>query len=80
LEISLDQRILEKAHQSRAAIALHYVHYNFIRRHKALGATPAVAAGIADREWTVEDLVQILEDEERKVANGGRIRRADQSG
>ena len=61
------------------AISLHYFHYNFIRRHKTLGTTPAVAAGIADREWTVGDLITMLEDEERKLANGGRINRADRS-
>lgn len=59
------------------AIALHYFHYNFIRRHKTLGTTPAVAAGLTDREWTVSELVGMLEDEERKLANGGRINRND---
>ncbi|MCH8147906.1 MAG: IS1 family transposase [Planctomycetes bacterium] len=61
------------------AVALHYFHYNFIRRHKTLKTTPAVAAGIADREWKLDDLVRLLEDEEHKVANGGRINRADRS-
>ncbi|MEE9297283.1 MAG: IS1 family transposase [Phycisphaerae bacterium] len=61
------------------AIALHYFHYNFIRKHLTLGTTPAVAAGVADHEWTIADLVRLLEDEERKVANGGRINRADRS-
>ena len=61
------------------AIALHYFHYNFIRRHKTLGSTPAVAAGVTNREWTVADLVALLEDEERKVAKGGRINREDRS-
>ncbi|MEK6798215.1 MAG: hypothetical protein AABZ12_04560, partial [Planctomycetota bacterium] len=61
------------------AIALHYFHYNFIRRHKTLGTTPAVAAGIADREWTIDDLTAMLDTEERKLANGGRINRADRT-
>ncbi len=61
------------------AIALHYFHYNFIRRHMTLGTTPAVAAGITDREWTIVDLVDMLEDEEHKLANGGRINRADRT-
>ena len=54
-------------------------HYNFIRRHKTLGTTPAVAAGIADREWTIDDLTAMLDTEERKLANGGRINRADRT-
>lgn len=61
------------------AIALHYFHYNFIRRHKTLGTTPAVASGIADREWTMDDLTAMLEAEERKLGNGGRINRADRT-
>jgi len=61
------------------AIALHYFHYNFIRRHATLGTTPAVVAGVADREWTIADLVGMLEDEERKIANGGRINRTDRT-
>ena len=60
-------------------IALHYLHYNFIRRHKTLGTTPAVAAGITDREWTMADLVAMLEAEEDKLENGGRINCADRS-
>ncbi len=61
------------------ALALHYFHYNFIRRHKTLGTTPAVAAGLTDREWTVDDLIAMLEGEEQKLTNGGRINRADRT-
>lgn len=61
------------------AVALHYWYYNFARKHKTLGTTPAVAAGLTDRELTIADLVAILEDEERLRANGGRINRADRS-
>ena len=51
------------------AVALHHMHYNYVRRHKTLGTTPAVAAGIANREWTMADLVGILEAvEENQIA------------
>ena len=43
------------------------------------GTTPAVAAGIADRAYTIDDLVEMLEDEERELARGGRINRADRT-
>ncbi len=52
------------------AIALHYMHYNFIRRHQTLKTTPAVASGIADKVWTMVDFVQLLEREEQLL--GGR--------
>lgn len=43
------------------AVSLHFMFYNFCRVHKTLGTTPAVAAGIADHEWTVGEIVDLLE-------------------
>ena len=43
------------------ALALHYMHYNFCRVHMTLGQTPAMAAGLTDRAWTVDDLLNILQ-------------------
>lgn len=40
-----------------AAVALHMFHYNFVRRHMTLKTTPAVAAGMVDEPWTLEDLL-----------------------
>jgi len=53
------------------AIALHYVHYNFMRKHMTLKTTPAIAAGITDRVWTMVDFVRLMELEE--ASKGGRI-------
>ena len=47
------------------AVALHQMHYNYVRRHRTLGTTPAVAAGIERREWTMADLVGMLEEAEQ---------------
>lgn len=44
-----------------AAIALHFMYYNFARVHKTLGTTPAIAAGVADHVWTVEEIAILLE-------------------
>lgn len=41
------------------ALALHYMYYNFARVHKTLGMTLAMAAGIADHVWTMEDIVEL---------------------
>ena len=46
------------------AIALYFMHYNFVRPHKTLAnpypRTPAMAAGITNRIWTVEDIVGLI--------------------
>ena len=39
------------------AIALHFVYYNFVKQHKTLRCTPAMAAKITDRFMTIEDIV-----------------------
>jgi hypothetical protein len=43
------------------AVALHFTHYNFVRVHSTLKTTPAVAAGLADHPWTLQDLIGLLE-------------------
>ena len=43
------------------AVALHYLHYNFVRIHKTLRITPAMAAGVTDRLWSIEDMAQLTE-------------------
>jgi len=43
------------------AVALHYLHYNFCRPHITLnGETPAMAAGVADHIWRVEEVIALL--------------------
>jgi hypothetical protein len=43
------------------AMALHFLYYNFVRIHKTLKVTPAMAAGVTDRLWEVADMVGVLE-------------------
>ena len=40
-----------------AAVSLYVAHYNLCRVHEALRSTPAMALGIADRVWTIGDLL-----------------------
>jgi hypothetical protein len=40
-----------------AAVALYVAHYNFCRVHEALRTTPAKAIGVADRTWSITQLV-----------------------
>jgi IS1 family transposase len=51
----------KKCENLENAAALHFLHYNYARRHMTLKTTPAVAAGIAARPWTMEELVGVLE-------------------
>ncbi len=41
----------------KAALALHFAYYNFCRKHQTIKTTPAVAAGITDRVWTMANLL-----------------------
>jgi len=43
------------------ALAIHYVHYNFARKQKDLKGTPAMAAGLADHAWSLEDIIDLLD-------------------
>lgn len=48
----------KKLENMRAAVALHFTHYNFVRQHKTLRVAPAMAAGVSDRLWPLEELVE----------------------
>jgi hypothetical protein len=37
--------------------AIHAVYYNFARIHKTLRITPAMAAGLSDHVWNLEEIV-----------------------
>jgi hypothetical protein len=43
------------------SLALYFVYYNWIRKHKAHGKTPAVAAGITDKALTMADVAQLID-------------------
>jgi hypothetical protein len=37
------------------------MHYNFVRIHQTLRVTPAMAAGVTDRLWSVESMAALLD-------------------
>ncbi len=43
------------------ALALYFVFYNFVRIHKTLRVTPAMAAGVTDRLWDMKDIVELID-------------------
>jgi len=52
----------KKLENMKAAVALHFAHYNFVRVHQTIRCTPAMEAGVVKQLWTVGDLVGIAED------------------
>lgn len=52
----------KKLANHEAAIALHYMHYNFCRIHSTIRVTPAMEAGISAHVWSLEELVRLLEN------------------
>lgn len=46
------------------AVALHMMYYNFVRIHKTLRVSPAMAAGVADKLWEIGDIVKLVEEAE----------------
>jgi len=57
----------KKVENHAHAIALHYFYYNFCRKHQTIKTTPAVAMGVADRQMTILDLVNLIEAEEARL-------------
>ena len=54
----------KKTENHEAAVALHYMHYNFVRIHQTLRITPAMEAGITDHLWSVEEIVGLLDSQD----------------
>jgi hypothetical protein len=55
----------KKVENLAAAVSLHFFHYNFARPHKSLAnpypRTPAMAAGVADHIWTLDEIAGLLD-------------------
>ena len=45
-------------------MSLFYFFYNFARIHQTLRVTPAMEAGVTDHDWTLEEIVELVEEEE----------------
>ena len=62
----------KKIGNHRHALALHYMYYNFVRKHQTLTQqaggihkTPAMVAGVTDHVWTMGEVVGLLEATEK---------------
>jgi IS1 family transposase len=45
-----------------ASLAIHYMHFNFVRIHQTLRITPAMAAGVTNRLWSLQEMVELLSE------------------
>ena len=50
----------KKIENLEAAVALHFMYYNFCRIHQSLRITPAMAAGVTDRLWEISEIIDLL--------------------
>jgi IS1 family transposase len=57
----------KKLENHALSVALFIMFYNFVRIHTSLRVTPAMAAGVTNRLWSVEDIAKLVEAEEAKA-------------
>jgi len=55
----------KKVENLEHTVALHFMYYNFARPHKTLAnpypRTPAMAAGVSNHIWTIEEIVELTD-------------------
>ncbi len=61
----------KKVENHAHAVALHMLYYNFVRIHKTLRVSPAMAAGVSDRLWDIADIAMLVEQAEAKPGKRG---------
>jgi hypothetical protein len=50
----------KKIENHRHALAIYFMYYNFARIHLTLRVTPAMEAGVTNRVWSIEEIVNLL--------------------
>lgn len=58
----------KKVENHAHSVAIHFMHYNFVRRHQTTRVTPAMAAGLTQTWWTLDDMVAVIEEWEARHA------------
>lgn len=62
--IRLTNGFSKKIENLAHAVALHFMHYNFVRIHKTLKTTPAMAAGVSNTLWSMNDVIALIDAKE----------------
>ncbi len=60
----------KKVENHAHSVAIHTMHYNFVRIHQTLRCSPAMAAGVTPKLWELADMVQVLEEWEARGKEG----------
>ena len=61
----------KKVENHAYAVALHMMYYNFVRIHKTLRVTPAMAAGVSTKLWEIGDIAKLVENAEAPRSKRG---------
>ena len=59
--IRLASGFSKKFSNLEAAVALHYMHHDFVRRRIAIRVSPAMKAGVERCLWSLEDAVTLID-------------------
>ena len=60
----------KKVENHAHSVAIHTMHYNFVRIHQTLRCSPAMAAGVSATLWELADMVKVLEEWEARGKEG----------
>jgi IS1 family transposase len=64
----------KKLENHAAMVAIGFMHYNFCRKHMSLkGETPAIAAGIADHVWSLDEMIALLPEKSGRFEKIGML-------
>ena len=70
----------KKVENHAYAVALHMMYYNFVRIHKTLRMTPAMAAGVSTKLWEIGDIAKLVEDAEAPAKKRGSYKKRETIG
>lgn len=60
----------KKVENHAHAISIYFMHYNFVKLHAAHRLSPAMAAKVTDKLWSLEDIVRVVDEWEIERASG----------
>jgi len=57
----------KKLENHEHTVVLHFMNYNFCQIHGSIRVTPAMAAGVADHVWDLEEVVGLIDQQAAKA-------------